>query len=137
MFNFNNPFADKNDTGRDKRRSFTQSQKNEILYQQNGKCAKCHKRLDPRDIEFDHKKPWADKGRTITQNGRALCGSCHNIVNHGQRLKKVDKKLAKKTRSPVDDIIKGPKLDAPNPMYDILGTGSLKKKKGKGGFGLL
>ncbi|MFH1473339.1 MAG: HNH endonuclease signature motif containing protein [Candidatus Aenigmatarchaeota archaeon] len=75
-------------SGRDKRRSFTRSQKNEILYQQGNKCAICHKPLDPRDIEYDHKKPWASGGRTITINGRALCGSCHNKVSHKTRLKK-------------------------------------------------
>lgn len=32
---------------RDGRRAFTQTQKNEILYQQNSKCAKCHEMLDP------------------------------------------------------------------------------------------
>lgn len=78
--------------GRDKRRAFTKTQKNEILHQQNMKCAKCKNKLDPRAIDFDHKKPWADKGRTVTENGRALCKNCHGIVTHKTNLKKVDKK---------------------------------------------
>lgn len=80
---------------KDARRLFTQTQKNEILYQQDNKCAssECHhKKLDPRTIEFDHKKPWASGGRTIKENGRALCGNCHKIITHKQRLKKIDKK---------------------------------------------
>lgn len=77
---------------RDSRRAFTRTQKNEILSQQNNKCARCHKRLDMRDVHFHHKKPWADKGRTITQNGRAVDGSCHNIITHQDRLKKIEGK---------------------------------------------
>lgn len=75
----------------DSRRAFTQTQKKEILFQQDSKCARCHKKLDPRATQFDHKKPWASGGRTITINGRALCSSCHDIVTHQDRLKKVDK----------------------------------------------
>jgi len=77
---------------RDGRRKFTQTQRKEILYQQNNKCSRCHKMLDPRDIHYHHEKPWASGGRTITTNGRALCGSCHNIIGHEANLKKVNKK---------------------------------------------
>ncbi len=52
----------------------------------------CREKLDPRDIEYDHKKAHASGGRTKTINGRALCGSCHNKISHKQRLKKTDKK---------------------------------------------
>lgn len=41
-----------NESERDTRRAFTQTQKQEILYQQDNKCAFCHKKLDPRDIEY-------------------------------------------------------------------------------------
>ena len=88
-------FGSSKKENRDSRRAFSQTQKKEILYQQNNKCAKCHKKLDPREIEFDHKKPWASGGRTITINGRALCAKCHKIVTHQDRLKKVDKKRSK------------------------------------------
>ncbi len=77
---------------RDTRRAFSQTQKKEILYQQDNKCARCHKELDPREIDFDHKKPWASGGRTITVNGRVLCGSCHKIVTHETKLKEIDRK---------------------------------------------
>ncbi|MBI5226471.1 HNH endonuclease [Candidatus Micrarchaeota archaeon] len=87
-----NPWGQKPGPERDSRRAFTKTQRNEILYQQDSKCAVCGDKLDPRDIELDHKKPWAAKGRTITENGRALCGFCHNKVTHKQTLKKIDKK---------------------------------------------
>lgn len=94
---------------RDSRRSFTQTQRKEILAQQNNKCAKCHKPLDPRAIQYDHVKPWADKGRTITQNGAALCSICHDIKTHGDRLKKIENKKPK---------VKGP-LDIDIPRINI------------------
>ncbi|MCX6819076.1 MAG: HNH endonuclease signature motif containing protein [Candidatus Aenigmarchaeota archaeon] len=90
--------APKKEVERDTRRAFSQTQRKEILYQQDNKCAKCHKKLDPRDIEFDHKKPWASVGRTVIDNGRALCGSCHKIVTHETKLKEVDKKRKSKTK---------------------------------------
>ncbi len=126
MFGFDDPFGTKiKNTGRDTRRSFTAAQKKEILYQQNGKCAICQEKLDPRDIEYDHKKAWADRGRTIVVNGRAVCGSCHNIITHKQRLNKTEKtpkNPAKKATNPFDFTI---------PAYK-----PPKMPKGKGGFGL-
>jgi len=77
---------------RDIRRPFSQTQRKEILSQQNGKCARCHEKLDPRTTRFHHGKPWASGGRTIVANGRALCANCHEIVTHEQRLKQVVKR---------------------------------------------
>jgi 5-methylcytosine-specific restriction endonuclease McrA len=94
---------------RDSRRSFSRTQKKEILHQQDNKCGKCHRKLDPRAIHFHHKKPWSSGGRTITTNGRALCPSCHEILSHKERLKKVDKRKRKK-QSSVFDL---PKIDFP------------------------
>lgn len=110
-----NPFlqgfgSKKSPSKRDGNRAFNQTQKKEILFQQNNKCARCHGSLDPRDIEFDHKKPWAANGRTITQNGRALHGSCHNIVTHQTRLKKVDRKRKPKPRTSNPFELKVPDL---------------------------
>ncbi|CAJ37310.1 HNH endonuclease [Methanocella arvoryzae] len=116
-----------NNKERDTRRSFTASQKKQLQYQQGGKCAMCKKPLDPRDIEYDHKKAWADGGRTTIVNGRALCGSCHNKASHGQHLNKVEKKPkkpAKKSTSPFDVSL--PPMELPK----------MKTPKGKGGFGL-
>lgn len=86
----------------DSRRAFTPTQKKQILYQQNNKCAKCHKPLDPRAIHFHHIKPWSSGGRTITQNGAALCPTCHEILTHKERLKKVDKRRKKKSSNIFD-----------------------------------
>jgi hypothetical protein len=79
-------------TSRDGRRAFTTTQKNEILHQQDGKCAECHKKLDVRVIEYHHIKAWAAQGRTVTQNGAALCPTCHKLKTHKERLKSIDKK---------------------------------------------
>ncbi len=86
---------------RDTRRIFSQSQKKEILYQQDGKCARCHKKLDPRATHFHHEKPWASGGRTKVVNGRALCASCHEILSHKDRLKRVDRKRKPRDVSPL------------------------------------
>ncbi len=96
---FDNSFDNRK---RDARRSFNSTQRKEILYQQNNKCARCHEDLDPRAIQFDHKQSWASGGRTITVNGRALCGKCHDIVTHENRLKNVDK--GKKSSSKINEL---------------------------------
>lgn len=85
------PSLGNNAPKRDKRRAFTRTQEKEILWQQDNKCAICHEKLDPRTTEFDHKKPWAAGGRTITQNGRAVHPNCHRLVTHKRRLKKTNK----------------------------------------------
>jgi hypothetical protein len=90
--------SDQTDKERDTRRTFTKTQKNEILYQQNNRCAgiDCnHKKLDPRAIHYHHIKSWSESGRTITTNGAALCPTCHAISHHKENLKKVDKKPKK------------------------------------------
>lgn len=112
-----NPFEP--DDKKDKRRSFTQLQKKEILHQQNYKCAKCHKKLDIRTVEFDHIKAWAEKGKTSIKNGAALCPNCHRLKTHSHTLTKVEKKSKKKASNPF-----GLNLD--------LGL-TPPKKKGKGG----
>ncbi|MBI2173267.1 MAG: HNH endonuclease [Candidatus Aenigmarchaeota archaeon] len=96
---YGEPISPPKSNHKDSRRKFTKTQEKYIIYQQNSKCAVCHKQLDPRDIEFDHQKSWADGGRTITENGRAVCGSCHNIITHEQRRKNLDKK-----RKPQEDM---------------------------------
>jgi len=85
---------------KDTRRSFTSTQKKEILYQQDNKCAMCHKKLDPRATHFHHAKPWASGGRTITANGRALDADCHEITSHKERLRQSDKKRKPRNTNP-------------------------------------
>lgn len=90
--NISLPSIHPSQTRKDSRRSFTQTQKNAILVQQNGKCAMCYRKLDPIVAEYDHKKSWASGGKTIIKNGRALCANCHKKTTHEARLKRVDKK---------------------------------------------
>jgi nitrate/TMAO reductase-like tetraheme cytochrome c subunit len=97
-FGFGNPFV--TEKKRDSRRTFTRTQKNEIWAQQSGKCAKCHKKLDPRTVEYDHVKPWAARGKTVVVNGAALCSKCHKLKTHNTRLKKIDKKRKKPANNP-------------------------------------
>ena len=83
----------------DHRRTFTKYQMDDILYQQNGKCAssRCqHKKLDPRAIQFEHKKPWAFGGRTIFQYGRVVCLECHSSPEIEEKLRKTSKKRKQK-----------------------------------------
>lgn len=94
---------------RDRRRSFTVTQKNEILYQQGGYCAGTwcgHSRLDPRNTHFHHDEPWSVGGRTITQNGVALCPNCHGIIEHKNRLKRLDKgrERPQRNKSPIEQL---------------------------------
>jgi 5-methylcytosine-specific restriction endonuclease McrA len=92
---------------KDTRRAFTPTQKKEIQYQQDSKCASSlchHKNLDPRTIEFDHKKPWASGGRTIKENGRALCPECHRIITHNERLRNIDKKRPARDSNPFSNL---------------------------------
>ncbi|MDG6970418.1 MAG: HNH endonuclease [Nitrososphaerota archaeon] len=102
---------------RDKRRSFTRTQKNEALEKQNHKCARCHKKLDLCATHFHHKASWESGGRTVTRNEAALCANCHSIATHYQRLNKVEGKGRRKTQrkqtNPLDEITRGfkqPKL---------------------------
>ncbi len=83
---------------RDTRRTFGNTQKKQIWYQQNGKCARCHKPLNIITVEYDHIKSWADKGKTITENGAALCRECHGMKNHEERHKKFNKKRTSKQK---------------------------------------
>ncbi|MCD1293524.1 hypothetical protein CUJ83_00750 [Methanocella sp. CWC-04] len=139
MFNFN-PFGSDDDK-RDKRRAFTQSQKKEILHQQNYKCAKCHKQLDLRTVEFDHIKAWSDNGKTTIKNGAALCANCHKLKTHKNTLKKVESKTTKKKESnPLSSALGiKPKSSSRKKAKDPLGLdfniglGSAPKKKKKGG----
>lgn len=89
-----NPWAPPRQTtsGRDPRRGFRITQQKQIWAQQNGKCASCKKRLNPLSTQYDHIKPWADKGRTLKENGAALCSNCHSEKTSNERLTKLEKK---------------------------------------------
>lgn len=86
---------------KDSRRSFSPTQKKQILAQQNNKCARCHEKLDPRAIHYHHKKPWTSGGRTIVGNGKALCPKCHEITTHETRLDTIDKGRKPRNSNPL------------------------------------
>lgn len=79
-----------NDSERDTRRAFIQTQKNEICDTQNNKCAKCKEPLLRSATHYDHKTPWENGGKTEVKNGQALCATCHSIKSNKDRLRKID-----------------------------------------------
>lgn len=76
----------------DTRRSFSISQRKELWHRQKGKCGVCKHSLNVLTAQYHHVKPWAEGGRTILENGQAVCPECHGIETHKQRLDKFDKK---------------------------------------------
>lgn len=90
---------------RDKRRTFTATQKKEILYQQDNKCAICHTKLDPRAIDFDHIKEWSATGKTTIKNCAALCPTCHRVKTHNSLVKKADKLKTKRELASVEHTL--------------------------------
>ncbi len=96
--NFNGWQPPKKQTKRDSRRRFTENQQKHILSQQNGRCAICKERLDPLITEYDHIRPWADKGKTIIENGAALCRNCHGKKTSKEQLKKTERPRKEKPR---------------------------------------
>ena len=113
----------KNEVKKDTRRSFNRTQQKQILYQQDNKCARCHEKLDPRSTQFHHSKPWASGGRTKIENGRALCGTCHDIAGHEHRLKNTDE-----TKKPTTIKTKTKKTKKPK-SQDVFGFGEFKPPK--------
>ncbi len=81
---------------RDSRRKFSREQETELWDRQIGKCDICKKPLKRSHTHYDHIKPWADGGKTVIKNGRALCANCHSDVTRKTNLKKVNKKRKKK-----------------------------------------
>jgi len=80
-------------TGRDTRRSFTKTQRVFIWEKQKGRCNKCKKKLDLRTAIYDHKRRWADSGKTDIKNGQALCPNCNNMKNFNENVKLADTRL--------------------------------------------
>jgi nitrate/TMAO reductase-like tetraheme cytochrome c subunit len=87
-------------TQKDSRRSFSATQKKQILAQQDYKCARCHKKLGVA-YHFHHAKSWSSGGKTIVKNGRALCANCHEEITHKERLKKTDRKRKPRSINPL------------------------------------
>jgi hypothetical protein len=115
MWNIPDPDDNKR---RDKKRKFTQTQRNEILSQQNNLCAgsDCgHKQLDPRTTRFHHIEPWAASGKTISANGAALCANCHAIEHHNQELARQESESER-----IDDVEE-------SNLYDDISSNSVEE----------
>lgn len=61
---------------RDAQRFYTQDQRNILYDLAEGRCEGCSAPLVD-GWEADHKVPWADGGRTVIENGQALCAPCN------------------------------------------------------------
>jgi 5-methylcytosine-specific restriction endonuclease McrA len=85
---------------KDSRRSFTQSQKNEICDRQKNRCAKCKAHLLKAATHYDHIKPYSKNGKTEVNNGQALCSNCHSVKSNKDQLKKVNVKRTSKIKKP-------------------------------------
>lgn len=85
----------------DSRRSFGEVQKNKILARQHYKCAKCGKKLDPQAKHIHHIRPWSEGGKTIAENGMALCPTCHEKQTQEEILKRVDKRRTHRDTNPL------------------------------------
>lgn len=81
-----------------KRKSFSASQKNDILQSQNDKCVDCKSRFSSRlRPHFDHIN--GDREDNRTENGQALCANCHDQKSLGESGERV-----KKNRNLKDDL---------------------------------
>jgi hypothetical protein len=61
----------------DTRRSFSESQKQEIWSLNDGRCGVCGQIIEPGMQEYDHIRPWILGGATEVSNGRPVHQGCH------------------------------------------------------------
>lgn len=54
-------------------RAFTEKQKREAFERQKGVCPVCKKKFKIEEMEADHRTPWHDGGKTISENCYMLC----------------------------------------------------------------
>lgn len=62
---------------RDRRRLFSDEEKQAIRERDEGRCQVCGEPVDESDAEYDHVKPWALGGQTVVSNGRLVHQKCH------------------------------------------------------------
>ncbi len=74
-----------------KRQPVAGSQKKAVFITQKGKCALCKKQLID-SIHYDHIREVCKGGKSITDNLRAICASCHDKRHILDKAKEMDKK---------------------------------------------
>jgi len=80
-------FGDDPFGGGSKRKTIPKSIKNEVLVQQDYKCANCGSKLPARK-HFHHITPVSEGGDNSIDNVEALCPNCHSEIHHRMQLKK-------------------------------------------------
>jgi hypothetical protein len=64
---------------KDTKRTFSQSEKEQKLFEQNCKCAYCSKQIDPNETYYgDHMLPHTKGGKTIYENLAVACYDCNS-----------------------------------------------------------
>lgn len=58
-------------------RLFTEKQKRIAYEKQSGKCPKCLKHFEFKEMEGDHITPWHSGGKTVQENCQMLCKDCN------------------------------------------------------------
>ena len=58
-------------------RAFPPKIKTEVYERQNGKCAHCGEKFEPKQMHADHMVPWSEGGKTEISNCQMLCKGCN------------------------------------------------------------
>lgn len=58
-------------------RAFDANTKRTVYKKQNGRCVKCGKNFDIKDMEGDHIIPWSKGGQTVIENCQMICIDCN------------------------------------------------------------
>jgi hypothetical protein len=109
----------------ERRRSFSQDQKLEMLERQNYRCAYCFKSINIKNSHADHIYPFSAGGDTSVGNGQMVCNRCHRIKTANQQP----------LYYPNPKSFYGAKKSAKNPSHDSLdelfglGSNSFRKSK--------
>jgi hypothetical protein len=118
---------------KNKRKSLTPKQKEEVLKKQNGKCTQCNKELYPAITHYDHIVPISEEDSTNDlHNIQALCGDCHtNKTKLENKQRGIRNKLKKnKNQNNEFDVLRGGGGSFESD-FDVIGGNKSKKRKSK------